>query len=424
MRSPRKIAPLARWGLVCAAILMGASLLATVWSSYRGVARASETLLRGQANALQHGIRASMLARDPDLDAADLAAILAEHADAGLAYIALLDARGAIVGEAGEPATPREALRALAPEVATGAPRPLGDRVVASRRLPRRRPPGAQHPPPPPPEPTEGPLAFIIEFEPRIADELRSAAVWTLGIGAASAGMLLLAALVLVRWFLRREALERQLEQGRRLSGLGQMSAVLAHELRNPLASLKGNAQLLARSLGEGDRASARAQRVVDEAIRLEKLTNDLLEFARLGALHRSELDPAALLRDAVAKFDPGRVEVVSQGSPAAWSLDGARLLQVLTNLLDNALQADDGRVQASVSEQRGRLEFVVRDWGEGIPLDELERIFEPFYTRRVRGTGLGLAIARRIVELHGGTLTAANAEGRGAVFTVAIPRT
>jgi two-component system, NtrC family, sensor histidine kinase HydH len=229
-------------------------------------------------------------------------------------------------------------------------------------------------------------------------------------------------AIGLIRLQARRAELERQRAHERRLASLGEMSAVLAHEIRNPLASLKGNAQLLARGLPEDERGRAKAQRVVDEAVRLEALVNHLLEFVRTGAIERAPTDPGALLRDAAAAVDPERIDVDADGAPATWPLDGARIRQVLTNLLANAVQAGSGRVAAAVARRDGRLAFTVRDRGDGIPDEDLARIFEPFFTRRTQGTGLGLAVCKRIVEQHGGTLTAANAPGGGAVFTVLLP--
>jgi two-component system sensor histidine kinase HydH len=201
------------------------------------------------------------------------------------------------------------------------------------------------------------------------------------------------------------------------------MSATLAHEIRNPLASLKGNAQLLARALPEGERSRSKADRVVEEAIRLETLTNGLLEFARTGVIHREPIDPAALLRDAAAAVGDGRVVLQDGGAPEAWPLDRERMHQVLTNLLENAAQAADTPVEARVAGERGQLVYVVRDRGAGIADDDLPRVFEPFFSRRVRGTGLGLAVAKRLVELHGGTIAARNAPGGGAEFTVTLPR-
>ena len=112
------------------------------------------------------------------------------------------------------------------------------------------------------------------------------------------------------------------------------------------------------------------------------------------------------------------------RGSPAAWRLDANRMQQVLHNLLQNALQAAPGeRVEVAIGVERGVLVYRVRDRGGGIPEADLEKIFEPFHTGRIRGTGLGLALARRIVELHGGVLEAHNHARGGAEFVARIPR-
>jgi two-component system sensor histidine kinase HydH len=230
--------------------------------------------------------------------------------------------------------------------------------------------------------------------------------------------------LVLLRWVLRREALERQAERDRRLASLGEMSAVLAHEMRNPLTSLKGHAQLLAESLPAESRDHAKAERVVTEAQRLERLTGDLLEFVRSGEIHRAPCNPEELVRESARAVDESRFDISAEDAPSSWSLDRERMQQVLTNLMRNALQSSpaDARVDARVRAFDGVLSIAVRDRGEGIAEGDSERIFEPFHTQRTRGTGLGLAVARRIVELHGGTIRAANHPEGGAVFRISIP--
>jgi two-component system sensor histidine kinase HydH len=194
------------------------------------------------------------------------------------------------------------------------------------------------------------------------------------------------------------------------------MSAVLAHEIRNPLASLKGNAQLLAQAAPEA--MKPKAERVVDEAVRLEKLTSDLLAFVRTGELSRDAVDPAALVREASSGL---AVEIDAADAPPTWSLDAARMREVMVNLLDNAVAAGLP-VRAAVRREAGRLVLEVIDHGPGVPAGDRERIFEPFFTGKTRGTGLGLAIARRIVELHGGAVAVDDAPGGGARFRVEIP--
>jgi signal transduction histidine kinase len=161
----------------------------------------------------------------------------------------------------------------------------------------------------------------------------------------------------------------------------------------------------------------------VSHLVRLEELTNDLLDFARTGAVHPEPASPTTLLMEAAAEADSTRIQLDLDGSPATWPLDSGHLRQVLINLFRNALQAGgEGPVEARVVASPAGLAITVRDHGPGIPEAELERVFEPFRTTRVRGTGLGLAVARRIVVLHGGTIEAANHPDGGALFTVTIP--
>jgi len=235
---------------------------------------------------------------------------------------------------------------------------------------------------------------------------------------------LMLGAAVFWRLSRRAQVAMARLATQRHLAALGEMSAVLAHEIRNPLASLKGHAQLLAERV-EGQAALERkVGRIVDETQRLELLTLGLLDFARTGGIERSEVDPAALLRRR-AEGCASLVEVDDAQAPSSWRLDGPKLEQVLDNLLDNARQAAEADVpiEAKVYSRGHSLVFEVRDHGPGVPDDQRERIFDPFHTTRTRGTGLGLAVSRRIVELHGGTIEVLDAEGGGACFRVTLPQ-
>ena len=423
MTAARRLSPLGRWALVAAVVLMGAALAVTVWLTHSGVLGASDTLVRGQSDALQQTVRGALGQlgqRGQAPDDAVLAGLLEELEDDGLRYLALLTPRYDVVAQAGKPAGDASALPALRNDT----PQRVGGVVRVLVREPQRRGRGRRRPGD---ERPSGPLLLLMEFSPQRAEALRQSAQRTLLIGGLAAGTLLVIALVLVRVFMRRARQDRELEQAQRLASLGQLSAVLAHEIRNPLASLKGNAQLLAQLLPAGDKPRAKADRVVDEAIRLEDLTNDLLAFARTGELHRREVDPAALLRDVASAAAPEggpapAIELDTGAAPRTWSLDPERMRQVLGNLCDNAVKAG-APVRASVSlDGGGRLRFQVRDAGAGIAPDDLPHIFEPFFTKRIQGTGLGLAVAKRVVELHQGAITAANAPGGGAIFQVTLP--
>ena len=197
------------------------------------------------------------------------------------------------------------------------------------------------------------------------------------------------------------------------------MSAVLAHEIRNPLASLKGHAQLLAEQLPPDSGERRKAERVVHEAGRLEKLTTDLLDFVRSGPLELLSVDPAALLQAAAEEVATGGlVAIDATGAPRRWPLDA----RAPAPGADQPAAQRAAGLAARRAADRGAwpwrriwLVFRIRDHGAGLPRGDEERIFEPFFTTRTSGTGLGLAVARRVVELHGGSLTAANHPQGGA---------
>jgi two-component system sensor histidine kinase HydH len=274
---------------------------------------------------------------------------------------------------------------------------------------------GAPQPPGPPPD-------VILEYEPVEAARLRAYARLSLGAGLTVLPAVVIAAVALVYLVRRQRELAERVEYARRLASLGEMAAVIAHELRNPLTALKGHAQLLLRSLA-GDGREEKAARVVTEAARLEAFLADLLDFSRRGEIEPAPVDPARVLRDSAAAVDRSRITVHSEAAPKSWPLDAPRIQQALSNILSNAVQVspEGAVVDAAVFAADGALVFEVRDRGPGIPAGEEERIFEPFYTRRVRGTGLGLSLARRIVDQHHGTITARNAPDGGAVLRITL---
>jgi signal transduction histidine kinase len=263
----------------------------------------------------------------------------------------------------------------------------------------------------------------VLEFVPHAADALARRAL--AGVALASTMAALLTSIAAFLWHLGRrgEQMRAELERKEHLARLGAMSAVLAHEIRNPLASLKGHAQLLAEGRHDAQ-TTAQIERVLKGATRLEDLTNDLLQFAGSGSVQTSPASPIGVLEAAASAVDSRRVRVSAEGAPERWSLDAGRMEQVLVNLLDNALRVTppDQQVAAEVARAGADLLYTVRDHGPGVPRAERARVFDAFHTTSVRGTGLGLAVARRIVELHGGRIEIDDGTGGGAVFTVRIP--
>lgn len=223
----------------------------------------------------------------------------------------------------------------------------------------------------------------------------------------------------------RAETSEREIDRRaneRHLASLGSMIAVISHEIRNPLAALKGNAQLLLETKPDDPKHRTRIERVVREAIALERLTNDLLTFVRSGRLRRDPTDVRVLVQQAVTTVGSSDVAVHAPEEAVIAPIDRVRFLQAVDNLVRNAMLHGKPPIDVNVTAERDAVVIVVRDHGKGIPDDKLERIFEPFETDATRGTGLGLAVVRRVAELHGGTAKASNAKDGGARFELRFP--
>ncbi|CAM4337124.1 sensor histidine kinase KdpD [Myxococcus xanthus] len=418
----RPLGPRAPW---VAAVLMCAVLISAALFIRNTALESSALVTRGMANVIM--VAGFEAFRDTEglPDPSALNAFLAAHREGGLRYVAVVD-DDQVLASAGEVKLGRLLLHEGSPLVVEGA----RARLVSRLRRPR---------------PAFGPLTqeevramsaqgdsleprkhlrIVYEFEPLTALALESRSQRLLGVAVASCVGILVLAFAFSRSLAQREALSEELERGRRLAALGTMSAVLAHELRNPLASLKGHAQLLAERVERDAVLAPKADRVVSEAVRLEQLMNDLLGFVASGELRRVEADPNDVLRAAVESTGAARVEARYLPDRTPWPLDAGRLQQALENVLRNAVQAspEGQRVEATVERQDSSLVFTVKDHGPGIAAGEEERIFEPFITGRMRGVGLGLAITRRIVELHGGTVSARSHAGGGAEFRLTVP--
>lgn len=441
-----------RGGPVLIALILGAVLVASSALSYRDARNTAGVVAEGQGIRFLRKLETLGHDAAPTVSPSALRAALEGNRSLGLTYIGVLD-HGSVVAEAGQalladtapvvgaPAFGRGRVRMVSPPAGPpppppddGPPPPHGDRPPPPDDRPpppddRPPPSGMPWPPPPhgPPLRHRGPphhLRLVIEFDPITSEDAVRRALAVLWLSSGAAGLLAVAALVLWAGARRAERAEELLAAQRHLAQLGAMSAVLAHEIRNPLAALKGHAQLLAERV-QGDALAPRVERVVREAERLEELTNGLLEFARSGGIDLVPTDPSAPLTRAVRATGPERIDCRSEGAPPFWPLDAARMEQVLINLLENALAVTPShqRVVATLAGDGEGLRYVVRDHGPGVPAAERARIFEPFHTTKTRGTGLGLAVSKRIVELHGGHIHVGDAPDGGAVFEVLLPR-
>jgi signal transduction histidine kinase len=234
----------------------------------------------------------------------------------------------------------------------------------------------------------------------------------------------------------RQRALEHDLRQSERLSALGRLVAGVAHEVRNPLASMKLKIQMARRVKIAPDKLDDTFRVVTEEIDRLDALVRRLLELGRKPVLERKEFDLCELARHRAtllsALAERSSVEIVINECHEKIEIEGDedRLAQVIDNLMQNALEAmpDGGKLTVTCETSPGQkgpsfVRLVIEDTGHGITPNDRDRIFEPFYTGRDEGTGLGLAIAREIIEAHGGHITFESQRGSGTRFLVDLPR-
>jgi PAS domain S-box-containing protein len=225
-----------------------------------------------------------------------------------------------------------------------------------------------------------------------------------------------------------RKLVEEKLAQQAALARVGQMAAVVAHEVRNPLAGIKGAVQVLISRRAPGDTELPVMRDIVGRIDSLSELINDLMLYARPRAPRFSQIELRPLLSDAVTfvRRDPvgQSIDITVEGGDVSALVDNEMIRATVLNLVLNAAQAMAGRGKITVRLGRsGDFAMIeVRDNGPGIPNDIRDQIFEPFFTTKARGGGLGLPIAKRTAELHGGSLALECPEGGGTVATLMLP--
>lgn len=235
------------------------------------------------------------------------------------------------------------------------------------------------------------------------------------------------------------KAMEAERRRLDRLAALGEMSAVVAHEIRNPIAGIAAGVDYLTRNAPKDSPEYEGAAMMRGEIQRVNHILEDILFVARPTRLRLSSEDVSQIL-DSVLKrcssqVEESRVKVISHycDNLPHLKVDRQRLEQVFTNLIINATQAmpQGGELSLQTSLAPGQngtvseqVKVVIADTGPGIPAEAQQQIFEPFFTTKTRGTGLGLTVARRIIEEHGGTIQVQSEAAQGTCFVINLPVT
>jgi two-component system sensor histidine kinase HydH len=228
--------------------------------------------------------------------------------------------------------------------------------------------------------------------------------------------------------------LEERVSRSERLAALGSLAAGVAHEIRNPLSSIKGFAEFFLKKNPPESTDRQYSEVMIQEVERLDRVISSLLDYAHPKEPVREKTSFADIIHrcialikdDAQAKGIDVAVEIAT-GIPFV-QVDRDQITQILLNIVLNGLDAmqQGGRlaIRCFMGEEEKSIIIEIADTGHGIPAKELPRIFDPFYTTKKTGTGLGLAIAHRIVENHGGTLAVKNTSRSGTTFRIVLPRT
>jgi len=224
---------------------------------------------------------------------------------------------------------------------------------------------------------------------------------------------------------------EEKLILAERLSSLGELTAGVAHELRNPLAGIKINTQILSRKKDLPEMEKRILESTQEGIEKIQKIVDDMLHFAKPKASHFREEEINEVVEESLTilqtKLKRGNISsgfVKGKGLPKVW-IDAHQIQQVLVNLILNAIQAMEkgGTLRIrTFMEDGGGVGVELKDTGVGIPKPHLKKVFDPFFTTKSEGTGLGLSISMKILENHGATIDVESEEGKGSTFAIHFP--
>ncbi len=385
-----------------------------------GLAHAAETALREQGLEEADGVLAPLLEEaSPDVVGLRLLDVRGEElvrlgetpADAPRRTLVLFLGPGGRGGPGGGGMTPGEWRRLVRERFVEGGPDPVpgGGPPWAHRTGDGERPAGRRG----------GRYTLEVYLRPGAGRPPLTTRL-VLPAAVAAGGVVFLLALVTGRLLDRERSRIREEAQRRRLESLGRAGAGLAHQLRTPLATIKGSLQMVAEGATD-PLHRRRLEAAVVQAERMERMLGLLLDFARPPAPELEVVELRPFLEEVAGDRDGVTVEV-PEGLEVL--VDREHLAQILENLIDNALRVSPPGdvVEVAASPEGKRIRIVVADRGPG-PGDDPESLFEPYVTGRADGTGLGLTLARNLAESNGGTLWLAPREGGGAEAILEMPR-
>lgn len=281
----------------------------------------------------------------------------------------------------------------------------------------------------------QAPQVIFIAFDTRELDADHARGLRNMVIMLCAAGVVMTATVLAQFWFRRYQRSRKQLQEAtarkEKLLALGHLATGVAHEIRNPLSSIKGLARYFAERTPADGEAHQLALVMAREADRLNRVVSELLELVRPAHLKYQSVDLNEVIthslqlvsQDAASRAIS--LKFIAQPALCRIQADPDRLKQVLLNLYLNAIHAigRDGVITVAVREcGDGRVKVSVADSGKGMTAEQLQAIFTPYFTTKADGTGLGLAVVQNIVEQHGGTIDAESTSGKGALFTLYLP--
>lgn len=236
-------------------------------------------------------------------------------------------------------------------------------------------------------------------------------------------------AVLILRDLTNIKEMEERLRIQDRLAVLGEMAAGMAHEIRNPLAAIKAGIEYVGKVFKEDSKSYNYVQIILKEIKRLDHIVRDMTIYAALRPSKKRKVNLMKLIRNSLIMFEEElkekniKIDEHHKGE-LTFMADESQMVTIINNLLLNAIDAtgSDGTIDIRMKENKDSINFIMRDYGEGIPENIITKIFIPFFTTKNKGSGLGLSIINRIIQNHKGVIKAYNWE-KGACFSITIPK-